>query len=211
MRPHFLLLVLLLLSSCGNQRVFTGDARFAKRHYLKGWHLDLAGREKATRPSPEHRLAIPRTVVTTDAGPDPEPYSFAGPADRQAFIHQVAPLAERIGPAQTRHGPLISGRTASAPQIAAPQPVQDEPEPPRKWNWFALASPLVLIAALLVAIPAESTALLLLGCLAALAVAFVGAKQCRDRDERGAGFAMITMGLAAAGVFIALLALLLRL
>ncbi len=70
---------------------------------------------------------------------------------------------------------------------------------------------MVLIVALVVAIPAESTALLLLGCLAALAVAFVGAKQCRDRDERGAGFAMITMGLAAAGVFIALLALLLRL
>lgn len=211
MRHQFFLLLLLLLSSCGNQREFSGDARFAKRHYLKGWHLDLAGREEATRPSPEHRIASPRIVMTTDAGPEPEPLSFAGPVDRQAFSHQANPDAQRNGPVQTRHSPLISGRTTSAPQIRAPQPLQDEPEPPRKWNWFALVSPLLLIAALVVAIPAESTALLLLGCLVALAVAYVGAKQCRDRDERGAGFAMITLGLAAAGVFIALLALLLRL
>jgi drug/metabolite transporter (DMT)-like permease len=92
-----------------------------------------------------------------------------------------------------------------------PQSVQDEPEPPRKWNWFALVSPVILIAALVVAIPVESTELLLLGCLVAVAVAYIGARQCRDREDRGAGFAMITLGLATAGVFIALLALLLRL
>ncbi len=72
-------------------------------------------------------------------------------------------------------------------------------------------SPLPLILALALAIPAQSTELLLLGCLGALAVAYVGSRQCRDRDERGAGVAMITMSLAAAGVFIALLALLKRL
>lgn len=208
---HLLLLLLLLLSSCGNQRSFSGDARFAKRHYQKGWHLDLAGRKEAARSSSAHRVALRRTVVDTDAVPDPAPLLFAGTVDRQALSHPAEPLAERSGPVQTRHDPLVSNRTAVAPQIRAPQPVQDVSDQPRKWNWFALVSPVILIAALAVAIPAESTELLLLGCLVAVAIGYVGARQCRDREDRGAGFAMITLGLASAGVFIALLALLLRL
>ena len=207
MRPLFLFLVLLLLSSCGNQREFSGDGRFAKRHYRSGWHIDLGRRDRDTPQEMSTTGQPPELTATAPATESTVPGSLA---QVQAFPPDSEPLAAKGDPHEQRHGSHFSGPPATAGQISVPQPVQDEPEPPRKWNWFALVSPVLLIIALVVAIPAQSTELLLVGCLIALAVAYIGARQCRDQDERGAGFAMITLGLAAAGVFIALLALLLR-
>ena len=101
--------------------------------------------------------------------------------------------------------------------IAAPDTTYDYALPPStgstrtQWDPFAVASVPLFIATLAVAIPATSTELLLIGCALTLASAIIGARRCRDRGERGQGFAMAVMGFAAAGVLISVIALLSRL
>lgn len=124
------------------------------------------------------------------------------------LVDQVSKSEENVQPAALLAAEPIALEEESQ---SDPEPVLQEELPERtEWNWLAVAAPIILIITLVAAIPAQSTELLLLGCLAALAAALIGARQCRDKGQKGQGFALAVMGLAAAGAVIALLALLSR-
>ena len=106
---------------------------------------------------------------------------------------------------------VIPERIFPKRRIDEPQPLREEGDERTKWNLFAVIAPVLFIAALAIAIPAQSTELLLIGCAIAFAAAFIGARQCRERGERGQGFAMAVIGFALAGVLVATIALLSRL
>lgn len=198
----------LMLIACGGTRSTVHDAEVHHHRHDHGWHIADRHADRPivvpriTRPGPH---AHQRTVAQGAPAMDPLP-----PPNAAAEV-PPSPPTHRTAAKHVRPAPLI------AAPIAMPDTTYDyaltERTPPVRttWNPFALASVPLFILTLAVAIPAKSTELLLIGCALTLAAAIIGARRCRDRGERGQGFAMAVMGFAAAGVLISLIALLSRL
>ncbi len=200
-----------LLVGCGGGKGLSRTARLYGGHYRFG-----------------PRLATPE--AKTEACPAASDPGFPGPvgpiALAQAVSGQTPTLAAcgqdgltSAGPTsahgiktwpRTAQEPGIPEQTFSEGRIEEPRPVQEEGDERTKWNLFAVVAPILFIAALAIAIPAQSTELLLIGCALAFASAFIGARQCRERGERGQGFAMAVIGFALVGVLLATIALLSR-
>lgn len=81
----------------------------------------------------------------------------------------------------------------------------------RPWNAKAIASLPVAVATVVIAIAVESVPILLIGGALAFVLALIGGLQCRDRLERGKGFAIAAMILATAALFAGMMASLLAL
>ena len=204
MQRILFLLTLLLLAGCSLDRSWSG--RFQHRPY----------RPKA--PSPER-------IVRLERQSPPERMVFRRSSVRvehPATVSMIPIRTDRVLPgrlseASPRVVRLDRKRRSEAPQVEHLRPgpkagrSHEQDTERTTWNWLSVASPIILVIALVAAIPAQSTELLLLGCLAALAAAIIGARQCREKGQKGQGFAMAVMGFAAAGALIAILALLARL
>ena len=152
----------------------------------------------------------PETGATAGISSEPLKMSVSSVEERSATA-SIAPFSEQASKASSPQGSDIEAEAPTQQRIADPRTVQEEEPTRTKWNHFALAAPILLIVALAIAIPAQSTELLLIGCALAFTAALIGARQCRDRGERGQGFAMAVIGFALAGVLIATIALLSRL
>ncbi len=204
MRAIGLVLFAALLPACGGSRSTVHDAEVHHHRHDHGWHLSTAAlthkRERIARMAQHHAMALLPARSLRDAPPaDASAQLAPGPAHRRSIEHAAPPAAcsgsaLTISP-DTTYDYAIEGQAA---------------QPRTRWNTFAVASVPLFIATLAAAIPAESTVLLLIGCALTLASAVIGARQCRDRGERGQGFAMAVMGFAAAGFLISLIALLSR-
>ncbi|MCO5275890.1 MAG: DUF4190 domain-containing protein [Flavobacteriales bacterium] len=79
----------------------------------------------------------------------------------------------------------------------------------RRWNVKAVAAAPVAIGVVVAAALMRSTPLLLIGGALAFALGLIASRQCRDREERGKGFAMAGMILGGLALFISLMALIL--
>lgn len=88
-------------------------------------------------------------------------------------------------------------------------PVQDTtsyyaPEKHR-WNAKAIASLPIAIATVVVGIASQSLFILLAGGVVAFVLGLVSARQCRDREDRGKGFALAAMILGGAAMFFSIM------
>ena len=207
MRYLSILFVAITAIGCGGAQRFATEAQLRKWHYRPGGQVgDVA--VKATR----ERLAWVRPAspipIHTTQQPDRAVRSVAASLVDETYYEPITPLANEQPRGRDSNGAKLF---FDQPAIHDPQQPQVVPPERTAWNWLAVASPIILIIALVAAIPAQSTELLLIGCLAALAAAIIGARQCREKGQKGQGFAMAVMGLAAAGALIALIALLARL
>ena len=209
MRHSFLLLVVIMTSGCGGNHRFASEAKLQKRHYrLEGHVEDGPTAASATRDRLEWVRPASPIQIQQDQQTARAPELVKAQLVKEADPGRIASLANRQVGARGLNG---SEQATSEPEILEPQRDQEAPPERAEWNWLAVASPIILVIALVAAIPAQSTELLLIGCLAALAAAIIGARQCREKGQKGQGFAMAVMGLAAAGALIALIALLSRL
>ena len=199
------------LMGCGGGKGLSRTARLDGGHYRFGPQLpppEAKRQEHHSRSDPGFpepvglgaisEGAYAHTAVLAECGED----ALASAAPTPARARKIRPRT-----AQER---VIPEQTFSDDRIAEPQPVQgDEPER-TKWNLFAVVAPVLFIATLAIAIPAQSTELLLIGCVLAFVSALIGVRQCKDRGERGQGFAMAVIGFALVGALLAIVALLSR-
>lgn len=77
----------------------------------------------------------------------------------------------------------------------------------RRWNVKAISSFPIALTTVIVGIATQSIYLLLIGGAIAFALGLIGSRQCRDREDRGKGFAIAGMALGAAALFFSLMVL----
>ncbi len=82
-------------------------------------------------------------------------------------------------------------------------------EPERRWNAKAIAAGPTGLATVLTGLLAHSMPLLLIGGAIAFTLGLIGSRQCRDRGNRGKGFALAGMILGAFALFFGLMVLIL--
>ena len=92
-------------------------------------------------------------------------------------------------------------------------PVQDTtsyyaPEKHR-WNAKAIASLPIAVATVVVGFASQSIFILLAGGVVAFVLGLISARQCRDREDRGKGFALAAMILGAAAMFFSIMVIIL--
>jgi hypothetical protein len=208
MRSAALFLLLAGMCSCGSSQKFSGTAHLSEQHYRFGQQIDPSpvhdGSEREQRVWIRPR-AIERLVSVAPSSKLRGADVLISPVREEEAMASCAPP---IPPSQ---GSLRTDRPTDDRRITEPRTLQEELPERSQWNWLAVSSPVILLITLIAAIPAESTVLLLIGCLAALAAAIFGAEQCREKGQKGQGFAMAVMGLAAAGALLSIIALLARL
>ena len=78
---------------------------------------------------------------------------------------------------------------------------------PRRWNVKALSSLPIALTTVIVGIASQSIYLLLIGGAISFTLGLIGSRQCRDREDRGKGFAIAGMALGAAALFFSLMVL----
>ncbi len=206
-RNPLLGLLVLLVVGCGSNREFAHVPQLSHRHFRPGGQVEFS---RAEVNGPREQLAWIKPKSSTLKHLDPFPQPIRSIASEHVVEPRNEPSASLVAGSATDPGSIVPDRSSVPLEKSEPQRLQETPER-TEWNWLAVASPIILIIALVAAIPAQSTELLLIGCLAALAAAIIGARQCREKGQKGQGFAMAVMGLAAAGVVIGILALLTRL
>lgn len=177
--------------------VLTAGCAGMRPHY--GWLRKQGAVETA-------HLAPPADTATAAASTFPESALSAGDASALASVDGaevalVLPLCaeHRAGPARPVAPPVMEQDTTwYAPQA-------------HPWNAKAVASLPVAVATVVTAIAVESIPILLIGGALAFVLALIGGLQCRDRLERGKGFAIAAMILATAALFAGMMASLLTL
>lgn len=75
------------------------------------------------------------------------------------------------------------------------------------WNAKAIASLPIAIGTVVVGIASQSIFILLAGGVVAFVLGLVSARQCRDREDRGKGFALAAMILGGAALFFSIMVL----
>jgi hypothetical protein len=76
-----------------------------------------------------------------------------------------------------------------------------------RWNAKAIASLPSAIATVVIGLASQSIYLLLIGGAISFALGLIGARQCRDRRDRGKGFAMAAMILGGSALFFSVMVL----
>lgn len=103
-----------------------------------------------------------------------------------------------------------SGKHLTALRTAAAKDSSEYYAPaPRHWNTKAIAAAPAALATVVVAVAAHSVPVLVLGGAIAFALGLIGSRQCRDREERGKGFALVGMVVGAVALFVGLMAVIL--
>lgn len=102
----------------------------------------------------------------------------------------------------------LSGTVQAAPPATLQDTTYFEPQPHR-WNAKAVASLPVAVGTVAAAILSQSITVLLLGGAIAFLLALIGGLQCRDRGDRGKGYAIAAMVLSTTALFIGLMVVLL--
>jgi hypothetical protein len=209
MRGSAVLLSAALLMGCSGGKGLSRSARLDGGHYRFGRALERPDPEGKEDPSEVQALPGQRAgMIEVAVDPsDEEQRSSSSDASGATSNSSAGPLG--VLP-RTGHGSAIPVSIRDHQRIVEPRPVQEAEDERSKWNLFALAAPVLFVAALAIAIPAQSTELLLLGCAIAFASALIGTRQCRERGERGQGFAMAVIGFALVGVLVSAIALLSR-
>lgn len=93
------------------------------------------------------------------------------------------------------------------PEISSTQDSSYYDPEPRRWNVKAISALPIALTTVIVGIASQSIYLLLIGGAIAFALGLIGSRQCRDRGDRGKGFAIAGMALGAAALFFSLMVL----
>lgn len=144
-----------------------------------------------------------------------------GGATEEAIRHLPLPLAvhhPEPADASITASADIPGDPSTRPMIAPQQPdhtlrrmaptSQDTTdyfeEEPRTWNAKAIAAAPVAAATLVLGFGLQSVIILLVGGAIAFTLGLIGSRQCRDRGNRGKGFALAGMIIGGAALFLSL-------
>jgi hypothetical protein len=106
-----------------------------------------------------------------------------------------------------------AGTDAGSPAVDTPVPGSAGPDTAyyaggdHRWNAKAVAALPVALGTVAIGIAAQSLLLLLVGGAIAFTLGLIGSRQCRDRKNRGKGFAIAGMALGAAALFFSLMVL----
>jgi hypothetical protein len=139
----------------------------------------------------------------------------------EAIRPQPVPLAAHLPEpvdASITASANIAGDPSTCPVIAPEQPAstlrrmaptcQDTTdyfeEEPRTWNAKAIAAAPVAAATLALGFGLQSVIILLVGGAIAFTLGLIGSRQCRDRGNRGKGFALSGMIIGGAALFLSL-------
>lgn len=124
------------------------------------------------------------------------PLALVGSAAKSSLaIQQLESTANRPSPF------FKKDLTASDPDTAY------YAEQDHRWNAKAIAALPVAVATVVAGIALQSILLLLIGGAVAFTLGLIGSRQCRDREDRGKGFAIAGMALGAAALFFSLMVL----
>lgn len=132
-------------------------------------------------------------------------------------LSAAVPSVASFGGASRISTDAIPGPGRSALATIADAPVMDRlaasvqdttsyyaPEKHR-WNAKAIASLPIAIATVVVGIVSQSIFILLAGGIVAFVLGLISARQCRDREDRGKGFALAAMILGGAAMFFSIM------
>ncbi|HMN04098.1 MAG TPA: DUF4190 domain-containing protein [Flavobacteriales bacterium] len=106
--------------------------------------------------------------------------------------------------------PFSTMRPDPGPAIApAAHDQDDHVEAERRWNIKGLVAAPIGVGTVIAGLALHSVPLLLIGGAVAFALGLWASRQCRDRMDRGKGFALVGMILGAAALFFSLMVLVL--
>lgn len=182
-----MVLLAALAAGCAGTRPHYGWLR--KQGAAGTAHLTLPADTAAVVDASAFLEALPAGDAPVLAGVDGAEVALAIPPCAEHHAEPVRPVASPV---------MEQDTTWYAPQA-------------HPWNAKAVASLPVAVAAVVTAIAVESLPILLIGGALAFVLALIGGLQCRDRLERGKGFAIAAMILATAALFAGMMASLLTL
>lgn len=205
-RAHLILPVLLGLSmGCSGPRSAAKYAWLRKQGPVR-----MPQGLTATGPS---AAAIPAKGVPPKglfAGPmpdtfDPAPLASAAPSGTSFAAFSPAPT----GPWPVPTDSMTSIRALDPGLAPLAVPAQDTTAyfaiEQHRWNAKAIASLPVAIGTVAVGIASQSIFILLAGGVVAFVLGLISARQCRDREDRGKGFALAAMILGGAAMFFSIM------
>lgn len=121
--------------------------------------------------------------------------------------------ANVTGPAQFKHNPAEEPKLRYGPEEPQVQPAEHDSgyyvEQHHRWNAKAISALPVALATATLGFALQSSLLLLLGGAVAFTLGLIGSRQCRDREDRGKGFAIVGMALGGAMLFLGAIGILL--
>lgn len=190
------LLPSLVLISCGLTMGCTGPRHTAKYGWLRK-HGPVTAQWVATPQAPS---SAESETVTAAAVPAPLAYALGKPS-----VSEVGNRSEHI-----QHLPVFAPSSpVPAMSVVTHQDTTNYYSPEQHpWNPMALSSLPIAIIAVVAGIASQSLWILLIGGAIAFTLGLIGSRQCRDREDRGKGFAMAGMVLGAVTLFFGLMGLL---
>ena len=196
MRTLSALLITAILASCGSSRDVVGEGWLQKRKYCAGWHVDLANSD-AHSARERIRVLHTRPIITAEIAQH-DPLLSTG-----SLVWERRAKSGKRQVASNGSARLV----ARGSQFEADRSEEGDEQERTHWNLVAIASAVVFAIGFSIAVAMQSTELLVIASAIALALAIISAKRCRDKGERGEGFALITMGFATAALLIGIIAL----
>lgn len=163
-------------------------------------------------------LAVPAVDLSANGVPGPSANTATRPQGNRTgpdLEGTVAPPAPTWNdPAPAAPAPAAQRRPLEkhlpAPHTASTKDSSEYYAPePRHWNTKAIAATPAALATVVVAVAAHSVPVLVVGGAIAFALGLIGSRHCRDREDRGKGFALAGMVIGAVALFVGLMALIL--
>lgn len=187
-------MLLLLVSAQGCAVFNTSGPALGQARYR--W-LEKRGRPPAAAPASTTAEvnAAPAVADAAGAQPGPEVHAETGPS---LFL--------------TKEESRTTEALSAVPPSATPVVVQDTgdyySEESRDLNAKAVAAAPIGVGTVVLGIGLHSIPFLLVGGALAFTLGLIGSRQCRDRGDRGKGYALVGMILGAAALFLSLMVLL---
>lgn len=167
-----------------------------------GW---LRKQGEVTSPAPEPRARATALGYAVMAGPDME--ATLSEVRTHTIVKATGARSSWVRRPPRSVVVLPDPHHFRDPITASEEPAAYYAEQPHHWNTKAIAALPVALATVLVGIVSQSILLLLIGGAVAFTLGLIGSRQCRDREDRGKGFAMAGMALGAAVLFFSLMVL----
>lgn len=183
----------------------------APRHAARYTWLNKQGVPPAAKQAPERQ--VPQAAVLRAATASPASPKLLAIANTSTGMVPTASVNGAPGPAQFPARTPLQNTRAPLPLLQALPPADPDTSyyngEDRHWNAKAIAALPVAVATVVIGITLQSTLILLIGGAIAFTLGLIGSRQCRDRKNRGKGFAIAGMALGAAALFLSIVALIL--
>lgn len=210
--PFLLLAIALTISACSAKRATVHEARFQKRHFRGGWHVDLDRRAKSSA-SPRSSEFNPSELDVRSSleNRSPEPAGMRTDLISSEQTRSTGPIPKvQEAPIASTDRTYFESPTLTAnedPWVAT-IPTSEDEKPPKIWNKWAIPAFILALGTVAYGFLGTSPVILVLAVAATLILAIIAVRKGRRYEWSGKGFAIGAMIIGFVSALITLIALL---